>query len=112
MCLTRIVGWPELAESGECRLVTLGGPKDALPNPYYRCAGPNCGTLKRSTDRWWLMWTSFADLSIPILYLCPWDEEIAQKEGTLHVCGELCAQKLQSQFMGNVRENLIRRGER
>jgi len=38
-------------------------------------------------------------------------EEIAQKEGTLHVCGELCAQKLQSQFMGNVRENMLRRGE-
>jgi len=92
-------------------LVTLGGPKEPLPNPYYRCAGPNCGTLKRSSDRWWLMWTSFADLSIPVLYLCPWDEEIAQKEGTLHVCGELCAQKLQSQFMGNVRENLVRRGD-
>jgi len=30
----------------------------------------------------------------------------------LHVCGELCAQKLQSQFMGNVRENLVRRAER
>jgi hypothetical protein len=58
----------------------------------------------------WLMWTSFADLKIPVLYLAPWDEEIAQKEGTLHVCGELCAQKLQSQFMGNVRENLVRRG--
>ena len=56
------------------------------------------------------MWTSFADLKIPVLYLAPWDEEIAQKEGTLHVCGELCAQKLQSQFMGNVRENLLRRG--
>ena len=37
-------------------------------------------------------------------------EKIAQKEGTLHVCGELCAQKLQSQFMGNVRENIVRRG--
>ena len=37
--------------------------------------------------------------------LCPWDDEIAQREGTLHVCGELCAQRLQSQFMGNVREN-------
>jgi hypothetical protein len=40
-----------------------------------------------------------------VLYLCPWDDEIAAREGTLHVCGELCAQRLQSQFMGNVREN-------
>ena len=38
-------------------------------------------------------------------------KQTAQREGTLHVCGELCAQKLQSQFMGNVRENMIRRGE-
>jgi hypothetical protein len=80
-----------------------------LPNPFYRCAGPNCGVLKSSSDLWWLMWTSFAELDEPVLYLCPWDEDIAQKEGTLHVCGERCAQKLQSQFMGNVRENQLGR---
>jgi hypothetical protein len=88
-----------------------GAKGDGVPNPFYRCAGPNCGTLKGNSDRWWLMWTSFANLDVPVLYLCPWDEETANKEGTLHVCGELCAQKLQSQFMGNVRENILRRGE-
>ena len=56
-----------------------------VPNPYYRCAGPNCGALKTSTNRWWLMWTSFSENKIPVLYLSPWDEEIAQGEGTLHV---------------------------
>jgi hypothetical protein len=76
---------------------------------FYRCAGPNCGVVKRANDRWWLMWTSFADLKIPVLYLSPWDEKIAQQEGTLHVCGELCAQRLQSHFMGNVRESQIKR---
>jgi hypothetical protein len=75
----------------------------------YRCAGPNCGIVKSSTDRWWLMWTSFTDLKVPVLYLCPWDETIAEREGTLHVCGERCVQKLQSQFMGNVRENQLKR---
>ena len=74
-------------------------------NLLYRCAGPNCGTLKGATDRWWLMWTSFLEFNRPVLYLCPWDDEIAVREGTLHVCGEMCAQRLQSQFMGNVREN-------
>ena len=74
-------------------------------NLMYRCAGPNCGTLKGVTDHWWLMWASFAEYNRPVLYLCPWDDEIAAREGTLHVCGELCAQRLQSQFMGNVREN-------
>ena len=76
---------------------------------YYRCAGPNCGVLKRSHERWWLMWTSFGDFKRPVLYLCAWDEEIAAREGTLHVCGESCAQKLQSQFMGNIVENQQRR---
>ncbi len=76
---------------------------------FYRCAGPNCGVLKRENDRWWLMWTSFANQNIPFLYLCPWDEKIAEEEGSLHVCGELCAQKLQSQFMGNVRQNQLKR---
>jgi len=45
----------------------------------------------------------------PVLYICAWDDEIANREGTLHVCGELCAQKLQSQFMGNIRESQLRR---
>lgn len=77
--------------------------------PVYRCAGPNCGIVKGSSDRWWLLWTSFAEFNRPVLYLCPWDEEIAQREGTLHVCGELCAQRLQSQFMGSVRERQLKR---
>src|ERR1041384_5983885 len=70
----------------------------------YRCSGPNCDQVKNSQDRWWMMWTSFGEYNRPVLYLCSWDEEIAQQESTLHVCGELCAQRLQSQFMGNVRE--------
>jgi hypothetical protein len=78
---------------------------------YYRCAGPNCGIMKKDQDRWWLMWTSIAQFRLPVLYLGPWDENLAKKEGTLHVCGELCAQKLQSQFMGNVRQNHVRRRE-
>jgi hypothetical protein len=85
---------------------------NSVPSPgnlLYRCAGPNCGVLKRDHDRWWLMWTSFAQFDRPVLYLCSWDEKIAQDEGTLHVCGELCAQKLQSQFMGNIRESQMRR---
>jgi hypothetical protein len=75
----------------------------------YRCAGPNCGVVKSANDRWWLMWTSFNELKVPVLYLSPWDQTIADRGGTLHVCGELCVQKLQSQFMGNVRENQLRR---
>jgi hypothetical protein len=55
------------------------------------------------------MWTSFADYHAPVLFLAPWDEELAVREGTLHVCGAGCAQKLQSQFMGNVRENQARK---
>ena len=89
--------------------MNLGGPKVPTINPFYRCAGPNCGTLKDSSDHWWLMWTSAVNFSQPVLYLCAWDEEIANREGTLHVCGELCAQRLQSQFMGNILENQLRR---
>jgi hypothetical protein len=86
-----------------------GKPHIADPHPFYRCAGPNCGQIKGSTDRWWLMWTSFENRDRPVLYLCSWDEGIAQDEGALHVCGELCAQRLQSQFMGNIRTNELRR---
>lgn len=87
----------------------LSNLRNPVPNPFYRCAGPNCGILKQSSDRWWLMWTSSEQFDQPALYLCAWDEDVANREGTLHVCGELCAQKLQSQFMGNIRENQLRR---
>ena len=76
-------------------------------NPLYRCAGPNCGVLKGASDRWWVMWTSIEQYRAPVLYLAPWSEGLAQSEGALHVCGELCAQKLQSQFMGNVLNNTL-----
>jgi hypothetical protein len=76
-------------------------PNMALMNPIHRCAGPNCGLLKNPHDRWWLMWTSITD-GHPMLTLGRWDDEIALREGALPVCGESCAQKLQSVFMGNI----------
>lgn len=51
------------------------------------------------------MWTSLGDRQIPLMHLAPWDERLAVQEGALHVCGEGCAQKLQSQFMGNILAN-------
>ena len=67
--------------------------------------------MKAGSDRWWIMWTSFDEHSLPVLHIAPWDENVAVREGALHVCGEGCAQKLQSQFMGNVIENKTRRGK-
>ena len=88
-----------------------GDTHTAVPHAFYRCAGPNCGLVKGATDRWWLMWASMNEYKRPVLYLCAWDDKMAQEEGTLHVCGELCAQKLQSQFMGNIRENQLKRAK-
>ncbi len=83
----------------------MAAARNPIPNPFYRCAGPNCGALKGVTNRWWVMWTSFGDYGVPVLHVAPWNEDLAVAEGALHVCGEGCAQKLQSNFMGNVREN-------
>lgn len=80
-----------------------------IPSAFYRCAGPNCGVLKGASDRWWIMWSSFQEREVPVMHLAPWDEKLAVQEGALHVCGEGCAQKLQSQFMGNVLSNRSRR---
>jgi len=44
---------------------------------------------------------------VPVVHLAPWNEALAAKESALHVCGEACAQKLQSQFMGNVLANRL-----
>jgi hypothetical protein len=54
------------------------------------------------------MWTSLEQFKTPVMYLAPWNEELARAEGTMYVCGESCAQKLQSQFMGNVLANEFR----
>jgi hypothetical protein len=80
-----------------------------IPSPFYRCAGPNCGVLKGSSDRWWIMWSSFGGHGLPVMNLAPWDGDLAVREGAMHVCGEGCAHKLQSQFMGNVLENRAQR---
>jgi hypothetical protein len=74
-----------------------------------RCAGPNCGVLKAQSDRWWMMWTSHQPSGEPLLHLTTWDEQVAESEGAVPVCGELCAQKLQSQFMNNVLQSRKRR---
>jgi len=100
----KIVASPEQSPA-----MKLGNLRNPVADAFYRCAGPNCGILKKTSDRWWLMWTSAINYNQPVLYLCAWDDEIANREGTLHVCGELCAQRLQSQFMGNIRENQLRR---
>jgi hypothetical protein len=80
-------------------------------NRFYRCAGPNCPETKDANDRWWIMWTSMEQYHAPVLFLAPWSEELATREGALHVCGELCAQRLQSQFMGNVLSNRKKAGQ-
>lgn len=90
----------------------IANPRVRASHRLYRCAGPNCGVTKGATDRWWIMWTSIEQFKTAVLYLAPWNEELAQREGTLHVCGELCAQKLQSQFMGNIRENQLKTSRR
>ncbi len=48
------------------------------------------------------MWLSYREGTFPVLSICPWEDHVAAQEGAMPVCGELCAQKLQSQFMGNV----------
>jgi hypothetical protein len=83
-----------------------------MEHSLYRCAGPACGRLKGDSERWWLMWTSRNELGISILSLCDWNPEIADKESALHVCGEGCAEKLQSVFMGNVRDHQAKPGRR
>ena len=84
-------------------------PLSFTPSPFYRCAGPNCGVLKGASDRWWIMWSAFDDRKVPVMHLAPWDENLAVQEGALHVCGEGCAHKLQSQFMGNILGNRAQR---
>ncbi len=75
----------------------------------FRCAGPNCGQLKGETDHWWLMWP-LKEGNAAVLSLCAWDDDIARREAALCVCGEQCAQKLQSMFMANILEHRARGG--
>ena len=92
--------------------MSSNGNKSLSANPFYRCAGPNCGVIKGASDRWWIMWTSKEQYNAPVLFLAPWNEDLAHKEGALHVCGELCAQKLQSHFMDNLLKNILSRNGR
>ncbi len=74
----------------------------------YRCAGPNCDQIKGKTDHWWMMWPS-KEGNLTVLSLCAWDEEVALREAAMSVCGEECAQRLQSMFMANILEHQHKR---
>ena len=73
----------------------------------FRCAGPHCGQLKSDANHWWLMWPGMEG-DKAVLSLCAWDDEVALREGAIHVCGEQCAQRLQSIFMANILEHQSR----
>ena len=83
--------------------------KSTAEQLVFRCAGPNCGQLKGVSNRWWLMWPS-REGGVAVLSICAWNDEMARREGALSVCGELCAQKLQSMFMANVLEHQTKPG--
>ncbi len=78
--------------------------KPSAQQLVYRCAGPGCGQFKGGSDHWWLMWPS-KEGKVTVLSLCAWDDEVARREAALFVCGELCAQRLQSMFMANILEH-------
>ena len=84
--------------------------KEAGTYFLHRCAGPNCGALKGSSNHWSMMWTAHPAAAAPVLSLAPWDEEIAVRESAIPVCGEQCAHKLQSQFMDNLLSTRQRAG--
>jgi len=56
---------------------------------YYRCAGPNCGIMKHAHDRWWLMWTSIEQFKVPVLYLAPWNEALAQNRNEAYSLAQM-----------------------
>jgi len=87
----------------------LPADKPTSAQLVFRCAGPNCGQLKGEANHWWLMWSS-KEGNAAVLSICAWDEQLALREGALCVCGEQCAQKLQSLFMANILEHQAQRG--
>ena len=87
-------------------MLTAGKPTSE--QLVFRCAGTTCGQLKGETDHWWLMWPS-KEGHAAVLSLCAWDDDIARQEGAVCVCGEQCAQKLQSRFMANILEHQAKR---
>lgn len=78
-----------------------------MSNPYIKtvvlCAGPQCSHQRGAVNHWFvvLMDTHGA---IPTFELTPWDQKMIDNSGdALPVCGEACAQKLLSEFMGKVK---------
>ena len=96
--------WAPRAESGSNRSLPTVSERPT-GRPLGMDASPSCfAVITRPA--------SVGDYEVPVLFLAPWDEELALREGALYVCGEGCAQKLQSQFMGNVRESHEKKNSR
>jgi hypothetical protein len=75
-----------------------------LSNPYLqpivRCAGPNCGQIKRETNFWYIV-RIFSDQFI----LNTWNWELlASYDNAAPLCSEACASKMLSKFMSDHRQ--------
>ncbi len=53
-----------------------------------------CGTVKGPANHWWLFGIEGGRFAV----FGPWDSRISDSE--LHICGEACATKKLSEFMG------------
>lgn len=77
-----------------------------------------CGAPKGAVNHWWLVfllpqslwwvegptWMDGKEVRATAFGVMPWEDHFAHKDGVKHLCGQQCAQVLQSQWMDKVAE--------
>lgn len=58
------------------------------------CDWEDCESLKGEVNHWWIMCEQAG-----WLMLKPWNDELARWPNVMHLCGQACASKAQSEWM-------------
>ncbi len=67
-----------------------------------RCKCDGCGAWKGEANGWLLgaYADAHGDASLPrVLGFCRWDDRVAKLDGVMHLCGEMCMQKMLSEHL-------------
>jgi hypothetical protein len=72
----------------------------------YAC--DECGTQKRQTNHWWLLWVGVCRSGPPdAFYLIPWDEKKAATDDHEHLCGQECVGRALAKWLGQASGNVV-----
>ena len=72
--------------------------------PGYKCNGNGCNAERTETNHWLIAFTGSNIVGIKGFIVYPWDDDLAESDEAIHLCGDTCALKLFSDWLSKIRK--------